>query len=136
MTLDSTQDTSILTGARSPGAARETVRALLGQGHHRASDTAVADAVLVTSELVTNAIRHGGGLRGFLCRVHSGFAEIAVDDASDEVPVTRVRHSLLTSGGHGWPSVCRLASDVTVRHLPQGGKRITARIPLSSPAHP
>ncbi|MFF3642709.1 ATP-binding protein [Streptomyces sp. NPDC002564] len=130
MTLDSTQDTGLLSRPRSPGAARDVVRALL-HGERRAVDEmTVADAVLVTSELVTNAIRHGEGLRGFGCRVHAGHVEIAVEDASDAVPVTRPRTALLVSGGHGWPSVCLLARDVTVTHLPGGGKRVVARIAL------
>ncbi|MFD4634122.1 ATP-binding protein [Streptomyces sp. NPDC058284] len=132
MTIDSTPDTALLTCPRSPGAARDVVRALLCQGTHRIGDLAVADAVLVTSELVTNAIRHGGGLRGFECRMRSGSVEIAVEDGSDEVPVTRPRPSPLMSGGHGWPSVCRLADDVTVTRLPCGGKRIVARVPLAA----
>ncbi|MEV7194010.1 ATP-binding protein [Streptomyces sp. NPDC093510] len=131
MTTDSTQETCILARPRSPAAARDVVRAVLRQGHQYASDMAVADAVLVTSELVTNALRHGGGLRGFECRVRSGSVEITVEDSSDAVPVTRPRTGLLVSGGHGWPTVCRLADDVTVTRLSEGGKRIVARVPLT-----
>ncbi|MFI7318152.1 ATP-binding protein [Streptomyces venezuelae] len=132
MTTDSTQETCVLTRPRTPAAARDVVRALLRQGHNDASEMAVDDAVLVTSELVTNALRHGGGLRGFECRVRPGFVEIAVEDGSDVVPRSRPRTSLLMSGGHGWPSVCRLADDVSVTRLPEGGKCIVARVPLAA----
>ncbi|MFK4065174.1 ATP-binding protein [Streptomyces sp. NPDC029674] len=132
MTTDSTQETCILIRPRSPAAARENVRAVLRQGHPHAADMAVADAVLVTSELVTNALRHGGGLRGFHCRVRYDHVEITVEDGSDAVPVVRARTGLLVSGGHGWPTVCRLADDVTVTRLPGGGKRIVALVPLTA----
>ncbi|MEV0253094.1 ATP-binding protein [Streptomyces sp. NPDC050732] len=132
MTTDSTQEARILARPRSPAAAREAVRAALRQGHRHIGEMAVADAVLVTSELVTNALRHGGGLRGFQCRVRSDSVEITVEDGSDTVPVTRPRTALLVSGGHGWPTVCRLADDVSVTRLPGGGKRIVARVPLTA----
>ncbi|MFF1378407.1 ATP-binding protein [Streptomyces sp. NPDC058308] len=132
MTTVSTPDTAPLTWPAGPGAARDVVRALLRQGTQHVGELALADAVLVTSELVTNAIRHGGGLRGFACRVRPGAVEIAVDDGNDEVPVTRPRTGLLMSGGLGWPSVCRLADEVSVTHLPGGGKRIVAHVPLAA----
>ncbi|MEU6992892.1 ATP-binding protein [Streptomyces sp. NPDC046465] len=132
MTTVISPDTAPLTWPRSPGAARDLVRALLRQGTQHVGDMALADAVLVTSELVTNAIRHGGGLRGFACRLRPGVVEIAVDDSNDAVPVTRPRTSLLVSGGLGWPAVCRLADEVSVTHLPCGGKRIVAHVPLAA----
>ncbi|MET7360427.1 ATP-binding protein [Streptomyces sp. NPDC005562] len=132
MTTVSRPDAALLTCPQSPAAARDAVRAVLREGDEPVDEMAFTDAVLVTSELVTNAIRHAGGLRGFTCRVRSGHVEIAVEDGSDEMPVTRPRPTLLMSGGHGWPTVRRLADDVRVTHLPGGGKRIVARVPLTA----
>ncbi|QTD96297.1 ATP-binding protein [Streptomyces cyanogenus] len=93
----------------------------------------VADALLVTSELTTNALLHGGGITGFDVDVDSGGVRVSVSDRSDELPVTAHlgdEHGSARSGGRGWPIVCRLAQDVRVAELPRGGKCITAVVPL------
>ncbi|MEU3854832.1 ATP-binding protein [Streptomyces sp. NPDC029554] len=95
---------------------------------------ALSDALLVASELTTNAILHGGGVTDFHVDVDGPGVRVSVSDRSDQVPVTaprtdpqgRTRH-----GGHGWPIVCRLSRDVRVSDLPSGGKRITAVVPLT-----
>jgi anti-sigma regulatory factor (Ser/Thr protein kinase) len=95
---------------------------------------ALEDALLVTSELTTNAILHGGGITGFDVDVDSGCVRVSVSDRSDALPVAAPPvdddggHT--RSGGRGWPIVCRLARDVRVAELPCGGKRITAVVPL------
>ncbi|MFF8669870.1 ATP-binding protein [Streptomyces sp. NPDC015242] len=95
---------------------------------------ALSDALLVASELTTNAILHGGGVTDFHVDVDGPGLRVSVSDRSDQLPVAvprtdpqgRIRH-----GGHGWPIVCRLARDIRVSDLPTGGKRITAVVPLS-----
>ncbi|MFF9088353.1 ATP-binding protein [Streptomyces sp. NPDC014991] len=92
---------------------------------------AVADALLVTSELATNALVHGGGITGFDVDVDAGGVRVSVSDRSDAFPVPRPeRHDRARPGGRGWTLVCRLAREVRVAELPRGGKRITAVVPL------
>ncbi|WP_282704141.1 ATP-binding protein [Streptomyces sp. CC219B] len=94
---------------------------------------AVSDALLVTSELVTNAILHGGGVTDFSVDLVEPGVRVSVSDPSDRIPVVRDSggpRSGRRLGGRGWPIVCRLARDVRVSALPTGGKRITAVVPL------
>ncbi|MFI5979117.1 ATP-binding protein [Streptomyces sp. NPDC051452] len=94
---------------------------------------AMADALLVASELATNAVLHGGGITGFDVDVDSGGVRVSVSDGSDDVPVAAApvdERDRFLPGGRGWPLVCRLARDVRVAELPRGGKRITAVVPL------
>ncbi|MFE3638386.1 ATP-binding protein [Streptomyces sp. NPDC059168] len=121
-----------------PADARRTVQRAVAECCRdcavRCDDDALDDVLLVTSELTTNAILHGGGITGFDVDVDSGGVSVSVSDRSDEVPVVRApvdergRNRL---GGRGWPIVCLLARDVNVAGLPRGGKRITAVVPLA-----
>ncbi|MEU3837877.1 ATP-binding protein [Streptomyces microflavus] len=95
----------------------------------------MADVLLVTSELVTNAIRHGGGLTAFDLLTTGGELVLYVADASTRLPVTtypagRESHQI---GGFGWPLVCHLAQHVAVTPLPDG-KQITILISLTPQA--
>lgn len=93
----------------------------------------LSDALLVASELTTNAILHGGGVTGFDVDVDGPAVLVSVSDRSDRLPVTvdpvddQGRRRV---GGRGWPLVRRLARDVRVACLPSGGKRITAVVPV------
>ncbi len=95
----------------------------------------LADALLVTSELVTNAIRHGGGLTAFDLWITGDGLILNVADASTCPPVTTDPRSREKGqvGGFGWPLVCRLARHVAVTALPDG-KQITVLISLTSTA--
>ncbi|NED87516.1 ATP-binding protein [Streptomyces sp. SID11233] len=99
-----------------------------------AADVVVADALLVTSELVTNAFRHGGGLTGFAAELTDEGLRLSVEDARREVPVagdTDAENSGVGRiGGYGWALVRRLAKQVSVSVHP-GGKRIVALISLT-----
>ncbi|WP_133918067.1 ATP-binding protein [Streptomyces sp. NBC_00582] len=96
-------------------------------------EAALSDALLVASELTTNAILHGGGVTAFDVDLDGRSVRVSVSDRSDRMPVavdpldeqgrTRVH-------GRGWPIVCRLARDVRVSDMPCGGKRITAVVPV------
>ncbi|MGW4437655.1 ATP-binding protein [Streptomyces sp. NPDC004596] len=120
-----------------PADARRTVQRVVAERCRTrviaCDDAALDDVLLVTSELATNAILHGGGITGFDVDVDSGGVSVSVSDRSDDVPVVeapvdeRGRNRL---GGRGWPIVCLLARDVSVAGLPRGGKRITAVVPL------
>jgi anti-sigma regulatory factor (Ser/Thr protein kinase) len=120
----------------SAATARRHVGALLRE-HGREGDTspdAVIDLLLVVSELVTNAIRHGGGLAGFDATVTDAGVRLAVRDNSDVVPV----HAYGTGeiprthrlNGYGWPLIIRLSRDLTIERCPEGGKTIRVFVPL------
>ncbi|MFF5184683.1 ATP-binding protein [Streptomyces sp. NPDC000345] len=96
-------------------------------------EEALCDALLVASELTTNAILHGGGVTAFDVGIHGRAVRVSVSDRSDRLPVSaepRDEQGRYRSGGRGWPIVCRLARDVRVADLPSGGKRITAEVPV------
>ncbi|MFE9763106.1 ATP-binding protein [Streptomyces sp. NPDC005808] len=125
-------------GPRSPAEARQAVRRAL-EGRFRSGtaddEDAVSDALLVASELTTNAIRHGGGVTDFQVTLAGREVFLSVSDRSEQLPlVVRGGDEAvdLRVGGHGWPIVCRLARDVVVSDLGTGGKRITAVVPLAS----
>ncbi|EST39717.1 hypothetical protein N566_00265 [Streptomycetaceae bacterium MP113-05] len=118
--------------------ARERVTRLLelhlGTTAGRVADATVtvADALLVTSELATNAIRHGKGITAFQARIHRDCLVLTIADGSDEMP-RRCEPSLTGApalGGYGWALACRLASRVTVTRHSGGGKSVTAHLPL------
>ncbi|MEU9163933.1 ATP-binding protein [Streptomyces sp. NPDC048424] len=93
-------------------------------------DAVIADALLVTSELVTNAFRHGGGLTGFTAETDGRTLTISVSDASSEAPRTAADHGAMSEGGFGWELVHLLARRVSVALLPGGGKTIEVTLVL------
>ena len=111
-------------------------RAVAGRGRTTGSpydEDALSDALLVASELTTNAILHGGGITDFDVDVDGPSVRVSVSDRSDRLPVVsdaRDDQGRLRADGRGWPIVCRLACDVRVSGLPSGGKRITAVVPV------
>ncbi|CCK32690.1 hypothetical protein BN159_8312 [Streptomyces davaonensis JCM 4913] len=131
----------ITSEVRAPGEARRAVAHAVA-AHCRATGTpcdreAVQDALLVASELTTNAILHGGGVTDFRVDLVEPGVRVSVSDRSERLPVVTdpgERRVHRRFGGHGWPIVCCLASDVEVSVLPAGGKRISAVVPLVRPA--
>ncbi|MFF9276799.1 ATP-binding protein [Streptomyces griseosporeus] len=110
---------------------RAVARRCLEQGTAY-DETALSDALLVASEMASNAILHGGGVTGFAVDVRDGGIRISVSDRSDRLPVVMPRFDAegrRRTGGRGWPIVCRLAADVRITPLPAGGKQITAVVP-------
>lgn len=105
-------------------AARALVRNLLDEqfcGGIGADDVIMSDAMLVTSELVTNAIRHGGGLTGFRAELTSEGLVLNVADANPAAPRTiSAAPDTVRVGGYGWPLIRRLAKDVTITPLASG----------------
>ncbi|MFF3216997.1 ATP-binding protein [Streptomyces sp. NPDC002886] len=106
-------------------AARRRVAELLRAARVSTDSTAGADALLVTSELVTNAIRHGGGITAFDAALDGDTLRLAVSDASPQHPAA---HSpgCGQPGGFGWPLVRRLTEHIDITTLPDGGKTIIA----------
>ncbi|WP_030419226.1 ATP-binding protein [Streptomyces sp. SCSIO 75703] len=123
---------------RRPAEARRTVERVVTECCHARRTPcdagALSDAVLVASELTTNAILHAGGVTDFRVEVVGPGVRLSVSDRSSALPVVvegagpRGRRRL---GGRGWPIVCRLAREVRVADLPAGGKCITVVVPLS-----
>ncbi|WP_354381056.1 ATP-binding protein [Streptomyces sp. PvR034] len=122
--------------------ARARVAALLDGGPDAGapavSGAVRADALLVTSELVTNAYRHGGGLAGFEAEVDGDALEITVTDRSCDVPHGAPGRPIrpgapnagAIEGGFGWPLVRLLADRVSVAPLSTGGKSVRVRMRL------
>ncbi|MEV7992852.1 ATP-binding protein [Streptomyces sp. NPDC086077] len=92
------------------------------------------DLQLVVSELVSNAIRHGGGLAGFEAVPTAEGVRLAVHDHNASVPAAAFGSGDLPSGhhgsGYGWPLIIRLARDIAVEPRPAGGKTISVLVPL------
>ncbi|MGC3002712.1 ATP-binding protein [Streptomyces sp. G35A] len=120
-----------------PAEVREAVERAVSErcrAAHVPCDTdALADALLVASELTTNAMLHGGGVTDFQVDVSGPGVRVSVSDRSHDLPVALPAtdpQGRRRPGGHGWPIVCRLSRDVRVSDLPAGGKCITAVVPL------
>lgn len=126
---DETAEWPSSTGEQRPGSvaqARSLVSRFLGSRARDVDEGFAIDVSLVVSELVTNAITHGGGLAAFEVRVPCpGVIEVLVRDRSREVPVHRRASDGWLPGGYGWPLVCRLVRDISVTPW-DGGKRIRA----------
>jgi anti-sigma regulatory factor (Ser/Thr protein kinase) len=95
-------------------------------------EVVIADALLVTSELASNAFRHGGGITGFHVGCVDDRLTITVTDPSDRLPPEADEPSAgpASAGGYGWALACGLAQDVTLTPHPAGGKTITAHLAL------
>ncbi|MER5716533.1 ATP-binding protein [Streptomyces sp. NPDC002132] len=94
--------------------ARARVRRLLDTRATPPPRTVVDDALLVVTELVTNAVRHGGGLAGFDARLDGDVLTVSVTDASPTLPHTVPRSDPAAPGGFGWPLIQQLSRKVTV----------------------
>lgn len=121
----------VTSAAAARGHAESVVRAQWEALGGRARDEDLIDLLLVVSELVTNAIRHGGGLAGFEVRPVDDGVWIAVRDHSSAVP--RAAHAFPTrhrGSGYGWPLVARLAREIAVEPRTGGGKTISVLVPV------
>ncbi|MER0445733.1 ATP-binding protein [Streptomyces sp. Edi4] len=109
--------------------ARETARAFT-DSLVPALDPATADTlVLVVSELVTNALRHGGGRYTLELSATADGVAAAVSDPSPAPPRERTPDLNGGSGGFGWHMVRRLTTHLTITPGPGTGKTIHAQLP-------
>ncbi|AGJ55925.1 MULTISPECIES: ATP-binding protein [Streptomyces] len=93
-----------------------------------APDPALADTlVLVVSELVTNALRHGGGRFTLRLSAGPGTVTAAVSDPSPAPPHARTPDLDGATGGFGWHMVRRLTQALTVTPGPGSGKTVRAQ---------
>ncbi|MFJ2090336.1 ATP-binding protein [Streptomyces sp. NPDC087901] len=115
------RSTASVAGARQ--SARDFLEGLLPP----ASAAETADTVvLVVSELVTNALRHGGGTCTLDLAAHPDSIEVAVHDHSPQAPLMRTPDLNGGTGGFGWPMVNRLARTTAVTRRTAGGKTVSA----------
>ncbi|MET9730372.1 ATP-binding protein [Streptomyces sp. NPDC006458] len=105
----------------SAAAARSRVRhALMGRPGPAPAREVVDDVLLVVTELVTNALRHGGGITAFDVLHDGDTVTLRVGDASTTPPRTVPRTDPAAPGGFGWPLVQRLCRRVTVTAAADG----------------
>ncbi|MGW7030895.1 ATP-binding protein [Streptomyces xanthophaeus] len=110
--------------------ARQDARAFLEALGQPAMDPERADTLLlVVSELVTNAVRHGGGTYTLRLTAHPGTIEVAVGDLSSDPPRLRIPDLRDGTGGFGWHMVNDLALATVVTPRPEGGKTVRALLP-------
>jgi anti-sigma regulatory factor (Ser/Thr protein kinase) len=110
-----------------PAEARRTVRSALGSG---LSDDTTDLAVLLTSELVTNAIRHGSGQVTLVVNCSDGVLAISVSDDAPTMPFVATGEDPLAVGGRGVLMVQRLAQEWGVTPRGSGpGKVVWFRLP-------
>ncbi|MFF6982088.1 ATP-binding protein [Streptomyces sp. NPDC008343] len=123
----------------SAAAARSYVRSVVAEGWRApsdpASERAVTDLLLVVSELVTNAIRHGGGLAGFEVAMLPDAVSLSVHDYSDAVPSAAYGPGTLPlvheGSGYGWPLIIRLTREIHIERRREGGKTVSVLVPLA-----
>ncbi|MFE5681090.1 ATP-binding protein [Streptomyces erythrochromogenes] len=113
----------------SAAAAREHVRELLLLAGVDLDSVTAADALLVTSELVTNAIRHGDGVTAFRADIADDMLRLSIADANPRLPAARTG-TVDHPGGYGWPLIQRLSEHVDCSTRPDG-KTITTALRLS-----
>jgi anti-sigma regulatory factor (Ser/Thr protein kinase) len=112
--------------AASIAGARERARGFLEGPVHPIAVEATDTVVLVVSELVTNALRHGGGTWTLDLTAHPDSIEVAVHDRSPQAPRMRTPDLNGGTGGFGWPMVNRLARATALTRQPSGGKTVSA----------
>ncbi len=122
-------DVTTIRSAASVAEARETTRAFLDGLVQPIGAEAADTVVLVVSELVTNALRHGGGTYTLRLTAHPDLIEVAVDDPSPQAPCMRTPDLNGGTGGFGWGMVNRLARATAVTRRPTGGKTVSALLP-------
>ncbi|WP_326573526.1 ATP-binding protein [Streptomyces sp. NBC_00481] len=120
-------------------AARRHVREFVGERWRSSggppTEQSMIDLILVVSELVTNAVRHGGGIAEFDVALTPEGVRLSVRDHSAAVPVGLHGPGVLPraheGNGYGWPLINRLSSEVDVERRASGGKTISVLVPLT-----
>ncbi|WCD90699.1 hypothetical protein KPP03845_107127 [Streptomyces xanthophaeus] len=90
---------------------------------------AMDTALLLVSELVTNAVRHASEGCALDLEMEADGIGIDVTDYSSAEPTVRTPDLEGSGGGWGWALVNGLGRDVRIRHRPSG-KTIHTRVPL------
>ncbi|WP_051809045.1 ATP-binding protein [Actinoplanes subtropicus] len=111
-------------GASAPGTARRVVVAVL-DGWGFSDETWLDCAALIVSEVVTNAVRHGGGCLAFAIESTGGRVVISASDASSLVPRRRDPDP---AGGRGIALIEAFGARWGVDDQ-DGGKRVWVELP-------
>ncbi|MDT0457495.1 ATP-binding protein [Streptomyces sp. DSM 41527] len=115
----------------SPGTAadaRDFARSFADLLHPPPTARTTQNLLLLVSELVTNALRHAGTVTALRLAADHDSIRICVEDASPARPTERSPDLTGRDGGFGWPLVCALAREVTIRPRPGGGKIVQAAL--------
>ncbi|MFF5639647.1 ATP-binding protein [Streptomyces sp. NPDC012825] len=112
--------------AGSIAAARDSARRFLQNLLPSPAPETAENVLLVVSELVTNALRHGGGACVLDLSAGPDGIEVAVHDQSPHSPRMRTPDLNGGTGGFGWPMVNRLAAATAVTRRAAGGKAVSA----------
>lgn len=107
---------------RAVRSARAFVRAVAGDD---VGDDLLDDAVVVASELVTNAVMHAGTGSSLEVRVEPGTVEVRVSDGDPRKPVRRTLVGGLPAQGRGLALLAALAERWGVDER-EGGKTVWA----------
>jgi len=105
--------------------ARDRTRCFLAAGPTQPDPEALADALLVVSELVSNVVRHAPGPCTLDLSEGDDLLTIAVSDSSRELPQPRPG-DVVQGGGFGWHLVRGLTQRLLVQLWPGDGKTVTA----------
>ncbi|WP_093799926.1 ATP-binding protein [Streptomyces sp. Wb2n-11] len=112
------------------GEARDATRAFLSGLAQAPGPETTDNVVLVVSELVTNALRHAGGITKLRLAAGRTTVQVTVQDPSPARPRPRYPDITGYEGGYGLTLVNFLARFVTVTPTSEGGKKICAAISL------
>ncbi|MEU1128028.1 ATP-binding protein [Streptomyces sp. NPDC005899] len=121
----------VLHGDTSAGIARarDTARAFADSLKPALSAETAQTLALLVSELITNALRHGGGRYTLELGAAPDAVYASVSDPSPSAPRERTPDLNGGTGGFGWHMIRRLARGVAVTKAPGGGKTIRVRLP-------
>jgi anti-sigma regulatory factor (Ser/Thr protein kinase) len=106
-----------------PASARRAVTAVLTGWGFRDADW-LDGAAVVVSELVTNAVRHGGGCVALYVEAHDNRVVVSVADNSSAQPRRRDPDGF---GGRGIVLIEAMAAGWTVQNH-EGGKRVVVEL--------
>jgi anti-sigma regulatory factor (Ser/Thr protein kinase) len=120
--------TSLPSNSSSPSAARAFVRDVLAEW---GLDELEPDACLVASELVTNGLRHGGGVESITLTANNRYLQVAVADRAAMRSPRRLYRELTAEGGRGIALVEAVADTWgTTRPRAHQGKAVWCRLKL------
>ncbi|MCX5387193.1 ATP-binding protein [Streptomyces sp. NBC_00083] len=117
------------TGPATAAQARDTARAFLAALVPRPSNESIENAVLIVSELVTNALRHAGRATSLDLAADPSTLRVSVRDPSPVPPRERTPDLRGYEGGFGWLLVRYLAKSVAVTPAADGGKNVCVALP-------
>jgi anti-sigma regulatory factor (Ser/Thr protein kinase) len=120
-------------GGHAAALARRTVADVLHTWWLR-DEAWIYDALLLTSELVGNAVRHGGTRVALELSLDTRHLQIAVSDGCSVLPAQRGAGDADESG-RGLMIIQAIASDWGVQET-DGGKRVWVRLPVPATAPP